>query len=172
MATWIWAGMAAGIGGVISAAVIGSEPATVPQPSVARADRGASLCEPQETVLASCAIGQRRASICARVSNTVYRYGRPGRVELTASDLHWASTGYSGGGELQVTARHAGRSYTLFDRIVRTGFGADGLNYPEEDSGLVVRRGDKILSARTCTSVQPIAAEVRDLLPEGALVEH
>ena len=70
------------------------------------------------------------------------------------------------------TARHAGRSYTLFDRIVRTGFGADGLNYPEEDSGLVVRRGDKILSARTCTSVQPIAAEVRDLLPEGALVEH
>lgn len=168
MATWMWVGVATAIGGLVSAAVTGSEPA--PQRPAVRAS--ASLCEAGETVLASCAIGPRRASICARGSKAVYRYGRPGRVELTASDLHWASTGYSGGGELQVTARNAGHGYTLFDRIVRTGFGADGLNHPKADSGLVVRRGEKILSARACTPVEPIAAEIRELLPEGEFVEH
>ena len=172
MATWIWAGVAAGIGGLISATVIGSEPAPLPRPPAAPAYPGASLCEPQESVLASCAVGTRQVSICARGTKAVYRYGRPGRIEMTASDVHWASTGYSGGGELQVTARNAGHSYTLFDRIVRTGFGADGLNHPKADSGLVVRRGDKILSARNCTPVQPIAADVRELLPEGDFVDH
>jgi hypothetical protein len=170
MATWIWVGVATGIGGLISAAVVGSEP--TPRSPVAGNDKAASLCDPQETVLASCAIGQRRVSICARGAKAVYRYGRPGRVELTTSDLHWASTGYSGGGELQVTARNAGHSYTLFDRIVRTGFGADGLNHPKADSGLLVRRGEKILSARACTPAEPIAAEIRELLPDGEFVEH
>lgn len=167
MAAWIWVGVAAGMA---TAAVVGSEPVRQRPAVASRAN--ASLCEPRETVIAHCAIGTRQVSICARGSTATYRYGRPGRVELTASDLHWASTGYSGGGELQVTARNAGHSYTLFDRIVRTGFGADGLNYPREDSGLVVRRGAKVLSNRRCTSIQPIAAEVRDLLPEGEFVEH
>lgn len=167
MAAWIWIGVAAGMA---TAALVGSEP--VRQRPIAAPRANASLCEPRETVLAHCAIGTRQVSICARGATATYRYGRPGRVELTASDLHWASTGYSGGGELQITARNADHSYTLFDRIVRTGFGADGLNYPKEDSGLVVRRGKKTLSARSCTPVQPIAAEVRQLLPEGELVDH
>lgn len=172
MAGWIAAGMATAIGGLVAAAIVGSAPVQAPQPPAARADRGVSLCEADEAVLATCAIGQRRVSICARGKAAVYRYGRPGRIELVASDLHWASTGYSGGGELQVTARNDGHSYTLFDRIVRTGFRADGLNHPKADSGLVVRRGEKVLSARACTPVEPIAAEVRELLPEGAWVDH
>ncbi|MEH3041293.1 MAG: hypothetical protein PGN21_14670 [Sphingomonas paucimobilis] len=172
MARWIWTGMVTGIGTLVSATVIGSVPANAPQPTRVFGRKNASLCAADEAVLATCAIGQRRVSICARGTTVVYRYGRPGRIELTASDLHWASTGYSGGGELQVTARNNGHSYTLFDRIVRTGFETDGPNDPNADSGLVVRRGGRILSARTCSPVEPIAAEVRDLLPEGDFVEH
>ena len=171
MVTWLSSGGAIIIAGVMSASIVGWPPAKAPPP-VAHAGERASLCQPDETVLANCAIGQRRVSICAKGKVAAYRYGRPGRIELDVPGVQWASTSYSGGGELQVTAQNGAHSYTLFDRIVRTGFGADGLNNPAEDSGLVVRRGDTILSARTCTPIEPIAAQVRELLPEGAFVEH
>lgn len=168
MTTRTWLALATGIGGLLSTAATGPLPAS----RTPLDDSDASLCTPAETPLAVCTIGRKRVSICSQGKTSVYRYGQPGRIELVASDLYWASTGYSGGGELQVTARNKGHSYTLFDRIVRTGFGADGLNHPKADSGLVVRRGAKIVSARQCNLVQPIAAEVRERLPEGGMVEH
>jgi hypothetical protein len=65
-----------------------------------------SLCRAPETVLFTCAVRTKTVSVCGKgQSGAVYRFGRPGHIELEATDLHFAYTGFSGGGEEQILGR-------------------------------------------------------------------
>jgi hypothetical protein len=168
-------GIAAGIGGVmiVSAAVaMGTSPAKPPATAKVQNDPDAALCMPAETPLFTCTLDARRASVCQAGGKATYRYGRPGRIELSSQRLTMATRSFSGGGESQITATNNGHSYTMFDRTVRTGFGADGRNDPQSETGLIVRQGNKRLSARICDNDTPISARSRGVIPAGSFVPH
>jgi hypothetical protein len=140
--------------------------ATPPVPAT-----GDTLCEASETPFFSCEIGTRRVSVCGDGSGAVYRYGRPDTVELSSRRLTFANQGYSGGGESQITARNDDYTYTVYDRTVRTSFGEDG-NAPEFSSGLVVARGERVISSKTCKGESSVSAAAERALPAGSFVEH
>lgn len=74
--------------------------------SQARPRPAVSLCRAPETVLFTCAVRTKTVSVCGKgQSGAVYRFGRPGHIELEATDLHFAYTGFSGGGEEQILGR-------------------------------------------------------------------
>ena len=60
-------------------------------------------------------------------------------------------TGYSGGGEYHIRFNVSDHDYFLFDRVVRTGFGSDGLNYPEFTDGVVTKSKGKVTSVHYCS---------------------
>ncbi|QCB43323.1 hypothetical protein E5673_14725 [Sphingomonas sp. PAMC26645] len=147
--------------------------ATQPTPPVAGEGegQGETLCEAGETPFFSCQIGSKRVSVCGSGSGAVYRYGSPGKVELTSRSLTFASRGYSGGGESQITAKNGDYTYTVYDSTVRTSFG-DGGNDPEFSSGLVVSRGERTISSKMCKAESSIDAAAEQSLPAGSFAEH
>lgn len=152
---------------VLLAAVFTATAGAAPTPGLPTA-----LCLPGETALFQCPIVGRHVAVCARGAVATYRFGRPERIELSLQRLHFARQGFSGGGEAQITATNGAYRYTVFDRLVRTGFGPDGLNHPREDAGLVVKHGDQIVSSRSCGRSALIAVDAERLLPSGAFVAH
>lgn len=168
-------GIAAGIGAVMvvsTAVAMGLSPATPPATAKVPHDPDAALCMPAETPLFTCTLGSRRASVCQTGGKATYRYGRPGRIELSSQRLTLAKRSFSGGGETQITATNNGYSYTMFDRTTRTAFGADGRNDPKSETGLVVRQGSKRLSSRICDNDTPISSRSRGIIPAGSFVPH
>ena len=131
-----------------------------------------TLCTASEKPLFSCPIGRKLVSVCAGSGKPVYRFGAPGRVELTSTNLSTASVGYSGGGETQIAATNGAYRYIVYDRTVRTGFGEDGLHHPEFDSGLIVRRGARTLSSRACSAEPVLGTAKAGVLPPGAFVDR
>jgi hypothetical protein len=133
--------------------------------------KGDTLCTTGETPFFSCEIGTKRVSVCGGGTGAVYRFGTPGKVELTSRALAFANRGYSGGGESQVTATNGEYSYTVFDRTVRTSFD-EGRNDPAFSSGLLVGRGGRVLSSRMCKGESPVVADAERARPAGTFVEH
>ena len=147
-----------------------------------------SLCRVPETPLFSCKVGTRVVSICAPPqseqaqgertpgeparSGAVYRFGRPGHIELELTGLHYAEQGFAGGGETQIHADTPTHRYIVYDSIVRTGFGPDGLHYPQAASGLVVQSGGKVVSNRACTEARTFSPLAEKLIPPGDYVPH
>jgi hypothetical protein len=123
----------------------------------------ASLCSAAETVVFECPLGAKRVAICAttagngQAATAQYRYGRRGAVELRlpqiASDgpqqISYSRTAYSGGGEMHLQIENNGFDYTVYERNIRTGFGADG-NDMKMTSGLIVRQGNRVVRKSTC----------------------
>ena len=113
---------------------------------------------------------------------SVYRFGRLGRVEIEVPDLHFAQHTFWGGGETQVYADTPTHRYVVYDRMVRTGFGADGLHYPQEDDGLLVQSGGRTAWRRQCApprSYDPHTIPegrfdplIEKLIPGGEYVDH
>lgn len=160
------------------AALAATRPGTAPAQTRPAA---ASLCRAPEAVLFTCRVGARTVSICGRTKEqggAVYRYGRPGRLEAEAADLHRAFEGWSGGGETQAYADTLTHRYVVFDRMVRTGFDDEGHNIPRMTQGLLVQSGGRTLSKRECA--QPLGREppafdqrlLETLVPEGDYVPH
>lgn len=140
-----------------------------------------SLCRAPEPVLFTCDIGTKTVSICGREKGgAAYRYGRPGRVELEATDLHLADRGWSGGGETQVYADTPTHRYIVYNRVVRTAFGLDGRHDPKITSGLLVQREGRTVWSGECglsEVLDPFAGRfdqqlIETLLPEGDYVDH
>ena len=108
----------------------------------------------------------------------MYRYGRPGRIELEAPDVRRTYTGWSGGGETQVYADTPTHRYIVYDRMVRTGFDDEGHNLSEMTEGLVVQSEGRTVSNRDCAQplgILPPAFDQRlleTLVPEGDYVPH
>ena len=132
---------------------------------------GDTLCQVGETRLFSCEIGAKRVSVCGGGSGAVYRYGTPGKVELSSHNLTFANQGYSGGGETQITAENDDYTYTVYSSTVRTSFGEGG-NDPEFSSGLVIARGERVIASKTCNRASSVEALAEEVLPTGNFVEH
>lgn len=132
-----------------------------------------SLCRAPEVALFTCDVASRKVSICGNEGQggAVYRFGRPGHIELGVTDLHRASTGFAGGGEDQVYADTLTDRYIVYDKTVRTGFGDDGHFDPKETSGLVVQHG-RTISSRLCAQPAIFAALTQTLVPAGDYVRH
>jgi hypothetical protein len=137
-----------------------------------------SLCRVPEMALFSCKIGIKVVSICDQPqgdqaqAGAVYRFGRPGHVELEVTGLHYAQQGFAGGGETQVYADTPTHRYIVFDEIVRTNFGPDGHHDPQADSGLFVQSGGKIVSSHPCTEALTFSQLAEKLIPAGDYVPH
>lgn len=136
------------------------------------APAAATLCRPGEVPVFSCAIGTRVAAVCTGRGGPVYRFGRPGRVELTARNLSIATRAYSGGGETQISFRRGAFTYVVYDRTVRTAFGADGRNDPAITAGVAVRRGGRTISDRQCRGEATLDTARAARLPAGGFIEH
>ena len=131
-----------------------------------------SLCRAPEMVLFTCGIRTKVVSICGQGErNAVYRFGRPGRVELEVSDLHYAEQAFSGGGETQVYANTPTHRYLVYDRIVRTSFD-NGRHDPQAESGVVVQRGNQTISSRHCGSPTAFDSSTRTVVPTGPYMPH
>jgi hypothetical protein len=76
---------------------------------------------------------------------------------------------YSGGGALQIRFSNGGFDYAVYSRTVRTGF--NGRNNPRFSAGVLVRRGGRLLSNRSCTTAVGGDAQPEDFMPEGTILD-
>jgi hypothetical protein len=140
----------------------------------------ASLCGAGEVVIYQCGIGRQLAAVCgsrAPTPHAQYRFGTPGHIALAvpgpgqSGGLSWAREMYSGGGALQIRFSNEGYDYAIYSRTVRTGFGRDGRNNPRFSDGVMVRRGGRLISNRSCTTQTSGDAQAEDYMPEGSIME-
>ena len=126
----------------------------------ARADAPAheiTLCQPAEAVLFACDLGTRRVALCRAAGEQaplVYRYGRPGRVELqhiAPAAMFWRREHLLYGGELIVLGfTRRGWDYQLYARVGRSGGGTSDERVPEFEDGLQVGRSGTEGQRRVC----------------------
>ena len=153
--------------GLLAALAPAHQGALSAQPKPAEA-----LCQAAEPVLFSCKVGTKMVSICGQgQGSAVYRYGRPDRVELEATNLHFVEHAFSGGGETQVYADTSAYRYIVYDRLVRTSFD-NGQHDPQAESGLVVLNGDRTVSSRRCASPATFDRVTRTMMPTGDYTPH
>lgn len=164
------AGIAAGIGGLIALAAAGTAMPSAPRPRAVTQPVG--LCQPGETPLFACAIGPKQVAVCGRNATAVYRFGRPGRVELTSAALTMAMRGFAGGGETQITAVNKDYRYTVFDRTSRTGFGEGGRHDAAMTSGLLIQRAGRTVAAKACGRDATVSAKAQAIIKPGPYVPH
>lgn len=140
-------------------------------------DAPGSLCASNEVVIFHCGIGRKMVSVCGRGGPTPraqYRFGTPGDIELAfpgpgQSGLTFAREMYSGGGALQIRFSNGGHDYAVYSRTVRTGF--RGRNNPRFSDGVMVRRGGRLVSNRSCTTAMSGGAQPEEFMPEGETME-
>lgn len=161
---------------LFAAALVATRPGTAPAQTRPAA---APLCRALEAVLFTCRVGAKMASICGREQGgAVYRYGRPGRLEVETADLHRAFEGWPGGGETQAYADTPTHRYVVFDQMVRTGIDNEGHNISRMTQGLLVRSKGRTLSRQDCAQsvgLPPPGFDQRlleTLVPEGGYIPH
>jgi hypothetical protein len=135
----------------------------------------ASLCDVGETVLFSCPLRGRLVSVCGQApARSIYRFGRPGRIELQSRDLRHASRMFSGGGESQIHFERDGYRYILFDRTVRASFASEGRNEPQVSSGLLVQHAGRLRTSTPCggSGEAAVSSALAAYMPEGVYIPH
>lgn len=134
-----------------------SEYASVePSPPAAISERPkvGLLCLGVEETLFSCKVEDGNSlSVCAAGNAVSYRYG-PGSPEVSIKGTRWATVPYSGGGEAQILFTNGDTNTIVFSRMVRTNFTAGEPNNPAISDGVIVMRGDKVLSMQKCEGGQ------------------
>lgn len=128
--------------------------------SLARADGGpgeVTLCLPSEAVLFACDLGTRRVALCRPSGSDapmVYRYGRPGKVEL---EHRGPPAGFwrrehptYGGSEVEVGFARRGWDYRLYARVGRSAGGNVDERVPEFEDGLQLGRSGSDGRRRAC----------------------
>ena len=109
-----------------------------------------TLCAPNEVVLASCLIRRKLVSVCGLNRRATYRFGSPGRIELTATALHHASQMFAGGGESQVVVTRGNYRYVIYDRATRLDSDRAGRRPLQFASGIMILRNGRHLSDTKC----------------------
>ncbi len=135
-----------------------------------------SLCATGEIVIFHCGVGRKMVSVCGGrtpAPHAQYRFGTPGDIELAfpgpgQSGLTYAREMYSGGGALQIRFTNAGHDYAVYSRTVRTGF--RGRNNPQFSDGVMVRRGGRLISNRSCTTQVSGDGQPEEFMPEGTIL--
>ncbi len=158
---------------LVATVLLAAVAAALPGAASSRPKSAGPLCRVPEPVLFTCKVGTKTVSVCGQEQGgAVYRFGRPGRVELEAADLHFAEKYFSGGGDMQVYADTPTQRYIIYSQFIRTGFGEDGHFDPKETSGLVVQSGGQIVSNRECALPATFDQLTRTLVPAGDYVPH
>ena len=122
-----------------------------------------ALARPQpasEQVIFSCRAGVHVATVVRNGGTLVYRSMSHGRVELQIADGRIASTGFSGGGEVQASFRNGAWTYVIYQRTTRTEF--SGRNDAKGQAGVDALLRGRVVSGRGCDD-QDVAFD------EGAL---
>lgn len=132
----------------------------------------ASLCRAGEPQTFSCPVGRKLVSICGEGAGAVYRFGRPGRVELEAKNPTTAQIGYSGGGETQAAFANQGYTYVVYDRTVRTRFTPDGRHDPAFTQGLLVVKNGRVLADRRCGGDATLTTKGVQGMTPGPAIRH
>jgi hypothetical protein len=146
----------------------------------------AGLCRAGEIPIFSCRLGKKSVAICGVSSpsgarSAEYRFGTPGKVEMTypgreGGKLGYASVPYSGGGEEQVSFDRGGYRYVVYSSVIRTAFGADGLHDPAFEAGLFVLHDGKAVTTSKCVAPADASLSSQDAkrfgIGEAAFVEH
>ena len=146
------------VAGIACGAAHTASPSHPPKPTPA------GLCQAGEVVLFRCDFNGKAASLCGHLArraepSATYRFGTRNRLELVhtaarsnPTGFSYANFGYAGGGETQIYFENHGYRYVLYDRIVRTAFGPDGLHDPKATAGITVYRAGKIVGRRICSN--------------------
>ena len=144
----------------------------VAMPQAMAAASNPSLCKAGETLLFSCPIDHKLASVCSDGSKATYYFGSPDHVELSSQALSIADHMFSGGGETQISFHRGDYGYVVYDRATRTSFAADERNDPGFTSGLVVQKNGKTISTKQCSSDAAISSDARRFIQPGPFIEH
>ena len=109
--------------------------------------------------------------MCGKGRGATYRFGLPGRIELTSDKLTSAYEMYSGGGETQIAFTNGDYTYVVFDRTRRMSVGRG--NDTSFSNGLLIRRSGRTVSAARCRTDSPMSpGSVERALPKGPFVYH
>jgi hypothetical protein len=110
----------------------------------------AAACPADETPIFTCTFKDgKRVAVCgAGEWNGRYRFGGS-TPEIEINGGQYASVMYSGGGESQIAFDNGDTRYTVFSRMVRTGFDENG-NRPASSYGIVIERGGKFVDIKLC----------------------
>jgi hypothetical protein len=148
--------------GALASALLVLTAFAMPLPASAK---NTSLCAPDETVIFSCALGKKIASLCASSDLSAtrgylyYAYGKPGAIEFSApqksiaarQNLARGSIAYSGGGADYVRILNGGFAYVVYS----------GIGKGWEQEGVVVQKDGQTISSHICP------ATVSALGPDG-----
>lgn len=117
-------------------------------------------CKTGEETIFSCKTeAHKRIAVCAVPGGKAeYRYGAA-EPELTVAGGRFASVAYSGGGEAQLAFANRGTRYVVFSRMVRTNFAAGEPNNPAISDGVIVLRGEEVLSVLECSEAEPVPVQ-------------
>lgn len=112
-----------------------------------------SHCRPGERVAYSCNLGRKTVSVCLGANQATYRYGPPGKPEMTLASsgqdgaLHRELvTGGGGGTQVHLRFSNAGHEYIIYSGVQ----GALHDHPGDRWSGLVVMRGEAQVSSQDC----------------------
>lgn len=138
---------------------------------------GGKPCAPTETLVYACALkAPRTVSVCAGDGALIYRFGPADAPELilvgrTSGMVH-VGTIVGGGGGSQTAIRFSSRGH---DYTVWSATYGDLTDIPgQKASGVVVEKGDEIVSQMSCKSQGPDQQihDVPDWVPEETEERH
>ncbi len=108
------------------------------------------MCRSSETTLFSCTFEKTVISVCRQGGRPIARMKKPGAAGTVSRNLSFASEGYSGGGQSQISFGSAARKIIVYDKLIRTGFDASGQNDAELSTGAMVVQNGKVVSHQQC----------------------
>ncbi len=135
-----------------SVAIMAVLTATAATPASARAPAIATHCRADETVVYSCPMRGKVASVCARPGSVTYRFGpvRAAEIEIASNGrdgrLHWSSGVGGGGGQFANLRFSRGR----FEYVVFSGYPGSLHDAAEPWSGVQVLRGKADVARLEC----------------------
>ena len=133
----------------------------------------ANLCVAGERVAFTCRAGAKVISFCASGDVLHYRFGKPGKAELSypagaapaRSAFRFSSAAYSGGGEARVHFTNGAYDYLVYTAMIAGSWNPDGTRDHEMLDGVLVRKGGRKIANIRCTT-----APENDLYPLGDML--
>jgi hypothetical protein len=122
----------------------------------------AATAEGSPAKVFACSIGDKQVSVATVDGRLVYRYGTASKADLSivgipgAGNIHWLRASFAGG-EAQLRFTNGEYSYIVYS-VEGSNAGATG------GSGLIVARGTKVISDRSCSRYEDWAMPDVDAL--------
>jgi len=128
-----------------------------------------SLCESEDKVVFSCAIGNKTVSVCRTEKGRVeYVYGAGDKVELELNSPLFSSAACPGGGISRLRFKNGNYSYIVYDVMCNSGGMGEHQRNKSDFAGLVVLEKSDVVFNKTCSSFEDGVFGVNSgILPES-----